>query len=369
MRNDELISVLMPVLNEEASVEDAVRCALAQQRARVEVLVIDGRSSDRTRIVVEELSRQDSRVRLLDNPQVIIPAALNVGLAAARGQFVARIDGHASVSPDYVARALEHLRADEHLGAVGGIRQGVGRTPTGRAVALALSSPFGVGDSVNHFGTQFCLTDHASFGVYRTEVARAVNGWDESLLVNEDVDFDHRILEQDYRIAFDPQMHIYWQVRESVRDLFRQYRRYGRGKAGMVAKNGRDALRPRHLAAPLAVVGTAALAVASVRFPRLAAAAYSPYLLGLAAATVKALNDDDSLETLNVAALPGAFAAMHYGWGLGFLEGILLGRKPARASGSGVSREGQTDYAAGTETTYDAHAISGGVGVPKLVTG
>ncbi|WP_168583420.1 glycosyltransferase family 2 protein [Gephyromycinifex aptenodytis] len=335
--HDELISVLMPVLNEEASVLGAIRSALSQERVNVEVLVIDGRSSDRTRAVVQELAAQEPRVRLLDNPKVIIPAALNVGLAAARGQYVARIDGHASVSSDYLARALEHLRADAQLAAVGGIREGVGRTPTGRAVALALSSPFGVGDSVNHFGTEFCLTDHASFGVYRAEVARAVNGWDENLLVNEDVDFDHRILGLGHHIAFDPAMHIYWHVRESVPDLFRQYRRYGRGKAGMVRKNGRAAIRARHLAAPVAVVGTAALALGSVKFPRLAAAAYSPYLFGVGAATAKAVREDTSGERLNVAALPGAFAAMHYGWGLGFLEGILLGRTPARASGSGQS--------------------------------
>ncbi|GAB47070.1 glycosyltransferase family 2 protein [Mobilicoccus pelagius] len=337
------ISVLMPVLDEEASVAGAIASALAQadQGVDLEVLVMNGPSTDATAEIVAGLAAGDPRVRLLDNPERNIPAGLNIGLAAARGEFVARIDGHASVSPDYLARALRHLEADPGLAAVGGIRHGVARTPQGRAVALALSSPFGVGNSINHFGREFRETDHASFGVYRTEVARRVNGWDETLLVNEDVDFDHRILGLGYRIAFDPEMHIYWHVRESVPDLFHQYRRYGRGKAAMVRKNGRDAIRARHLAAPVAVAGTAGLGVLATRFPRLAAAAYSPYLFGIGAASAHAWRGRRETQvepgapedrTVSAAALPGAFLAMHYGWGLGFLEGYLLRKSPARAS-------------------------------------
>ncbi|MDO5628712.1 MAG: glycosyltransferase family 2 protein [Mobilicoccus sp.] len=339
------VSVLMPVLNEEAGVAGAIASALAQSDhgVDVEVLVMNGPSVDATATIVAGLAAGDPRVRLLDNPVGTIPAALNIGLAAARGEFVARIDGHASVSSDYIARGVEHLRRDGGLAAVGGIRHGVASTSSGRAVALALSSPFGVGNSINHFGAEFCETDHASFGVYRTQVARDVGGWDEGLLVNEDVDFDHRILAAGHRIAFDPQMHIYWHVRESVADLFRQYRRYGRGKAAMVRKNGREAVRARHLAAPVAVAGTAGLAVVATRFPRLAAAAYAPYLLGVSAASVhawrgrgEAASDPSTPATsstdVDPTSLPGAFMAMHYGWGLGFLEGYVLKKAPAQSS-------------------------------------
>lgn len=339
------VSVLMPVLNEEAGVAGAVASALAQSEhgVEVEVLVVNGPSQDRTAEIVQEIAARDPRVRLLDNPKAIIPAALNVGLRHARGEFVARIDGHASVSPDYIARALGHLRRDPGLAAVGGIRNGVATTPAGRSVALALSSPFGVGNSINHFGDEFQETDHASFGVYRASVAREVDGWDENLLVNEDVDFDHRILAKGHRIAFDPDMHIYWHVRESVSDLFHQYRRYGRGKAGMVRKNGLSAVRPRHLAAPAAVAGTAALAAIGLRAPRTAAVLYSPYALGVAAASAHAWQGREAIlaageargvadDTVDPKALPLAFMAMHYGWGLGFFEGYLLKKSPARAS-------------------------------------
>ncbi|GAB97084.1 glycosyltransferase involved in cell wall biosynthesis [Kineosphaera limosa] len=331
------VSVLMPVLNEEKSVAAAIGSVLAQREVDLEVLVIDGRSADGTRAIVTEIAAREPRVRLLDNPQVIIPAALNVGLAAATGEFVARVDGHASVSGDYLALGVAHLRDDPALAAVGGIRNGVSSTPTGRAVALALSSPFGVGDSINHFGTHFQRTDHASFGVYRTDVARAVGGWDESLLVNEDVDFDHRILAAGHEIAFDPAMKIFWHVRDNAPALFRQYRRYGRGKAAMARKNGRSAIRPRHLAAPVAVLGTAGLAAIAVRHPRFAALAYSPYVVGVTLASVQAWRARGSAP-VDPATVPLSFMAMHYGWGLGFLEGYVLGRTPMRASGSARTR-------------------------------
>ena len=190
----ERVSVLMPVLNEESSVGAAVTSVLSQEGCAPEILVVDGRSSDGTRAAVGELIAAGAPVRLLDNPAVIIPSALNVALAASRTEFVARVDGHAEISPDYLARAIGHLAADPSLAGVGGRRHGVAGCPGRRAaMAAVMSSRFGVGNSINHYATEYQLTDHASFGVYRRAAALEVGGWDETLPVNEDVDFDHRL--------------------------------------------------------------------------------------------------------------------------------------------------------------------------------
>lgn len=165
------VSVLMPVLNEERSVVGAVHSARAQEECNPYVIVADGRSFDRTREIVTELARDDERVQLVDNPRVIISAGLNAALEAANSDFVARIDGHASVNERYLAIALARLEADPTLGGIGGQRHGVAGTRVGRAIAAALSSPFGVGNSINHYATAYQLTDHASFGVYRAEAA------------------------------------------------------------------------------------------------------------------------------------------------------------------------------------------------------
>jgi succinoglycan biosynthesis protein ExoA len=343
------VSVLMPVRNEQRSVAGAIRSVLAQSFPGLEVLVIDGQSDDATVAAVRAVAADDDRVRLLDNPHRTIPHALNIGLAAARGRYVARVDAHAAVSSTYLERGVAELDADDRVAAVGGRRFGVGEGPTGHAVAAALSSPFGVGNSINHYADEAQDTDHASFGVFRADVVRSIGGWDENLLVNEDVDLDHRILQQGYRIRYDPKMEIYWQVRRTVRDLGRQYRRYGRGKAAMVRKNGRSAVRLRHLAAPALVVWLGGAAVAAITgHPKVAAGMVTPYGAALVAATAHTLRKgpepvpdaalpagpDGTVPAEGLRPLPvvGAFAAMHLGWGLGFLEGLVLGRTPAAAS-------------------------------------
>lgn len=331
--NGELVSILMPVRNEEAAIAGAVASALAQTYDPIEVIVIDGRSSDRTREVVTEIAARDPRVRLLDNPKKAISPALNVGLAQARGTYIARMDGHATVNPEYVELGVRHLIDDPGVAAVGGRKVGVAESRTGKAISLALSSPFGVGDSINHYGTEVQETDHSSFGVYRTEVARSVNGWDEELVANEDVDFDFRILGRGHRMLYNPDMIINWHVRETVRDLGRQYRRYGRGKGAMVAKNGLGAIRARHLAAP-ALLGALAVAagLAVAGFPKLALGLVAPYAAAVSAAGAFTYMSGRKAQAEAAPwAVPASFVAMHTSWGVGFFEG-LAGRRPSAAS-------------------------------------
>lgn len=324
-----LVSVLMPVHNEAASVAGAVSSVLQQTHQDLEVLVVDGRSSDDTRAIVEAIA--DPRVRLLDNPGISIPCGLNVGLRGACGEFVARVDAHARVNPEYIALALGHLAQDPDLAAVGGRRHTEATTPVGRAIGLALSSPFGVGDSINHYATRAQRTDHASFGVYRTDVARNVGGWDEGLPANEDVDFDFRILDEGFGILYEPAMEIHWQVRETLPDLAHQYRRYGRGKGAMVRKNGPSAVRLRHLAPPALVVDLGLAGIATlIGRPRIALGLTAPYAAVLAYATARTRRAAHSADA-SVMAFPAALATMHLSWGRGFLEG-LAGRAAALGS-------------------------------------
>ncbi len=330
-----LVSIVMPVRNESATIRAAVASVLEQTMTGLELMVVDGESTDDTVEQVQDLARADPRLRLLHNPQRTIPHALNVGLAGARGHYLARVDAHAEVNETYLERAVAELERWPRVAAVGGRRIGVAESRTGRAVAAVLSSPFGVGSSINHYGTVRQDTDHASFGVYRVAVLRAVGGWDEELLVNEDVDIDHRIMALGHGIRFDPGMCIYWQVRETLRDFGRQYRRYGRGKAAMVRKNGVGALRGRHLAAPALVTALGAAAVLTVTgHSRLASAIVGPYAAGVGVASVDAWRHgpDDDTGRASLAALGGAFVVMHVSWGVGFLEGYLLGARPVAAS-------------------------------------
>ena len=316
------VTVVIPVRNERAAIGACLDSVTAQTERDMQIIVVDGDSDDGTPDYVLERSRADPRIELLHNPQRTVPYAMNVALAATQAPWLVRVDAHAEVPPGYVARAVELLESGE-WGGVGGIKRGIGKTPAGKAVAAAMASPFGVGGSIYHYGTEPQEVEHVPFGAYPTEVARAVGGWGEEFTVNQDFEFDHRVREAGHRILFDPSLVIDWESRQSVGALWRQYRRYGKGKAKVVLRHP-SSIRPRHLLPPMFVAYLAAAgALAVVRPSRrgVAAAAVSPYAAALAFASVRTGRtiDDASARPL----VPLAFMAMHVGWGVGFWEGLV----------------------------------------------
>lgn len=315
--DEPLATVVIPARNEERAIAACLASVLASDERRLQVIVVDGASTDRTGAIVRSIAEADPRVELLFNENRIIPASLNLALAAARGRWFVRVDAHATVPPDYVSRAVRHLASGE-WGAVGGRKDGVGSTPAGHAIAAAMSSPFGVGGSTYHHGTAPKEVEHVPFGAYPTELARAIGGWDERLRVNQDFEFDHRIRLAGHRILFDPELRIDWECRQAIGDLFRQYRRYGRGKA-IVAALHPESVRPRHLVAPGFVAAVAATLLAAPRRPVPAAALGAAYAGATAVATASTAR-----RTPRGARrwLPLSFVAMHVGWGLGFWEGV-----------------------------------------------
>lgn len=201
---------------------------------------------------------------------------------------------------------------------MGGRKDGVGRTPAGRAIAAAMASRFGVGGSTYHHGTTVRTVEHVPFGAYPLSVIREIGGWDERLRVNQDFEFDYRVREAGHELLFDPELRIEWESRQSVPALFSQYRRYGHGKV-RVARLHPASLRIRHLTAPALVITAAAAAAIAPGRPGRAAALLTPYLAALAAASARTARDLDPDAKPWVAP---AFLAMHVGWGLGFWKGV-----------------------------------------------
>lgn len=326
MRDEDLVTVVIPACNEERFVGATLRSVQAQDYESLEILVVDGASTDGTVDVVRSRMAEDARIELLRNPRRNIPSSLNLAVAQARGRWLVRVDAHSTVGPTYVRTAVERLR-EGTWGGVGGRKDGVGRTPAGRAIAVAMGSRFGVGNSTYHFGTTAQEVDHLPFGAYPLDVVRRVGGWDERLTANEDFEFDLRLRRAGLRLLFEPRMVIRWHCRQSIGDLFRQYHRYGKGKVDVTWLHPRS-LSLRHVAPP-AFVAYAVLAVLlNMRRPKRWLALLSPYA---AAITAESLRSARRLETPGERLrLPAAFVAMHVGWGLGFWS-RLRGTLPARA--------------------------------------
>jgi succinoglycan biosynthesis protein ExoA len=316
-------SVLVPVLNEEAHIREAVDAMCAQDfDGEIEFLFMDGGSTDGTRAILEELAVADPRIRVLDNPGRTTPHALNVGLAAARGEFVVRMDAHAFYPPRYIAAGVERLRRGDVDWVAGpAIPRGTGRWS--KRVALALNSGLTTVGSRKWRATQdghgsdgeVELDTGVFAGVWRRETLDRHGGWDTGWPINQDSELAARVLAAGERIVLLPEMGAEYVPRDNLKGLARQYWRYGiyRGKTSRYHANS---LRRSQLVAPALALAV----VASLGGPRVvrvpARLAVASYALSLAAVSARVAKPG---EERDAAALPVVFAIMHLTWGFGFL--------------------------------------------------
>src|SRR4051812_48672370 len=245
-----------------------------------EFLFIDGGSTDRPREILEELAAEDPRVRVLDNPRRITPVALNAGLAAARGEFVARMDAHTHYPPDYLARGVERLR----LGGaahVSGPQLARGVNAWSRRVALALGSRLGTGEAAfrRQSGGE-TEVDSGFTGIWRRSTLEEQGGWDEEWHNDQDSELAARIRAAGGRVVCLPEMAADYIPRESLKALARQYWRYGFYRAKTSGRHP-ESMRRSHMLAP-GLVLTMALALLPGRVGRLARAGVGVYGLAVA---------------------------------------------------------------------------------------
>ena len=349
------VSVLMPVRNEARSILAALHSLLAQDypRDRFEIVVMDGRSTDGTREQVRWVADLDPRVRLFDNPGIIVSTALNLGFGRVRGEIVARADGHTRYAADYL-RAAVRAFAESGADVVGGpmlapMLMNQDLAPFAAAVARALASRFGMGGAAFHFDGTTGAAESVYLGVFRADALWRFGPFDEHLVRDEDDEWFARARARGAGIWLDARIRSTYQPRATARRLFRQYFEYGLFKPAALRRVAGSwrvrqavpsllvlALLVPLLAAAGGMVPTAALA--------LAAGAATAYGAAVAVASVRALRGvrRAPVEILRQAFV---FALMHFGYGLGFLAGL-----PRRAPDD--SREG-------IRAVYAAYAADG----------
>jgi succinoglycan biosynthesis protein ExoA len=342
------VSVVIPVFNEERYIEACLASVLEQDypETRYEVIVADGGSTDRTRALVEAAAVDHPNVRLIDNPGRTQAHGLNLAILASRGEFIARQDGHAEWSPHHLRRSID-LLIETGADNVGGRADGEGATVTGRAIARAMRSPFGVGGARYRYSTRVEELPTVFPGTFRRSAFERVGLYDEAYPPHEDYELNHRIRETGGRVLFSPDIPTRYWVRESIRGLAVQYFRYGRSKV-RVARASPGVIRPYHLAAPVMV---AALPVAAgfmlTRSGRRAVLAGGAlYAAACTAAGVRAGRGETLAVRLRI---PAMFPILHLAWGSGFWAGIAEaalhvdtgGGSPAELPGSRTAAEGE----------------------------
>ena len=334
------VSVVIPVLNEGASLEGVVRALLGQEYPAdmFEVILVDGGSTDETLSIAFELGRSRSNVKLFPNPARLSSAGRNAGARAARGDVVMFVDGHCEVPDRFLLSSLSELVRT--TGADVFCRpqplQAAGLSATQRAIALARASRLGHNPGSHIFAQneEGFVDPESSGAAYTRRVFDTIGFFDESFDACEDVDFNLRAREAGLKAFTSPRLTIRYKPRDSLAALFRQMARYGSGRARLLAKHpGRGLAGALLLGLPPLVL--AALAVCSVVY-RGAGYALLGIVLGYAVVTAAASAALSAGRGMGL--LPRvftAFLAIHLGLAAGFWKKLFEGRRAGR---SGVGR-------------------------------
>jgi len=333
------VSILIPVRNEERYIERCLYSVARQDyaRERIEVIVIDGMSGDGTRAIVARFAHESTLdLRLLDNPRLRPAPAMNLGLAAARGEVIVRVDGHAALAPDYVRRCVDALDA-QGADCAGGVLESEGDTYVGRAIAIAMSSPFGVGGAAFRIGGRAGPVDTVAFGAYRREVFDRIGAFAEDIDAAEDDEFNYRLREAGGAIVLVPEARAAYTVRGGLRPLWRQYFAYGRAKPEVLRRHpAQTQVRQLVPTAFVAALGYSCMRGLSGNWGalKLLVAVYT------GAATLASLVLTVRRRWRHLPPLPAVFVCLHVSYGLGFLAGCVgLAGGGARSARSGA-REG-----------------------------
>ncbi|HTF05779.1 MAG TPA: glycosyltransferase family 2 protein [Bacteroidia bacterium] len=325
------VAVVIPCRNERAYIEKCVRSVLHSDypAGLLRILVCDGKSTDGTVEIVQQISKSDPRVELLRNEQQTTPYALNLGIKYAVDCNVHIILGaHAEIAPDYIRLCVENLKNDPSVGCVGGILQNVNEDSTSEMIGKAMSSSFGVGNAHFRTGAKSGYVDTVAFGAYRKEVFEKAGYFDEELTRNQDDEFNYRVTKNGFKILLDPAIRAKYYVRAAFGKLLRQYYQYGFWKV-YVNRKHKAVTSYRQLVPPLFVLFMmTAVAIPFVPFYWIVWCGI--FFLYLAAAFTAAL-----AQKGRIGEIPGvvfAFMLLHLGYGFGYIRGmvrfILLGMKP-----------------------------------------
>jgi glycosyltransferase involved in cell wall biosynthesis len=314
-----LVTIAMPAYNEERYIEACIASVQAQDYPadRIEILVCDGRSTDRTRDLLATLSAHDPRIRVIDNPARLQAAGLGLLVKHSRGDVIVRMDVHCEYAPDYVRKCVETL---ERTGAdnVGGSQRAKAKTAFQEAVCAALASPLGVGGANYRNAGADGFVDTVFLGAFRRKVFETVGLWDPGAITNEDSELNQRILEHGGRIYLSRDIHVSYFPRDTLVGLARQYYKYGRGRARTLLKLGRfPRISP---ALPFLMVSGAAMMMVIPPLWPLLPAATAAYALVTGAEAVRV---GRSLGVRGMAAVWAIFPTLHVSHGVGFASGLF----------------------------------------------
>ena len=322
------VSIIIPCRNEEKFIGECLDSIVANDypKDRLEVLVVDGMSQDRTKEIIASYADRYSLIRLLDNPKKTTPAALNTGIRSAKGEIIMRMDAHATYEKDNISKSIKYLNeynADNMGGVM--ITQPRNSTFMGKALALALSNRFGVGNSVFRTGTKEPMwVDTVFGGCYRKEVFEKIGLFNEDLISTQDMEFNLRLKKEGGRVLLVPEIISYYYTRSDFRSFCKNNFRNGLWAILPFKYSKIMPVSWRHLV-PLAfvssLIGSIAISAFSSIFFWLFWLILGSYFLSNAYFSIKISKKEKDLKYIFI--MPLIFGSLHLLYGLGSLWGTL----------------------------------------------
>lgn len=322
------VSIIVPCYNEQSTIGLLLDAVYQQSfpRSEMEVIIADGMSTDSTRQEISIFQQQhlDLTIRVVDNEQRIIPAALNRALEAAEGELIVRLDAHSMPDRMYVTHSVAGLEGGlgDNVGGIWDIQPGKAGWAA-ESIAAAAAHPLGVGGALYRYATVAAEVDTVPFGAFRRSLLDEIGMFDETLLTNEDYEFNTRIRQHGGKVWLNPQIRSVYFARETFGKLAKQYFRYGFWKWRML-KRYPDTLRWRQALPPVFVLSVFVLAVAAFFWPLAGIllgmeilAYFGILMMGTASLAFK------RNKYFLLVGVPLAIAVMHVCWGSGFLISIF----------------------------------------------
>lgn len=316
------VSVVIPSYNEERYIAQCLDSVLGSDYPKelIEILVCDGKSEDKTPAIIHDYAVRHTQVKLLVNEKRTTPFALNLGIKQASGDVIIILGAHAELSPNYISECLGVLEEKPDVYCVGGVLKNKSEDDTTKAIAAAMSSPFGVGSAHFRTGLKSGYADTVAFGAYRREVFDKVGYFDEELARNQDDEFNYRLVKNGLKIWLTDKAYVVYYVRSSFSKLFRQYYQYGYWKVYVNRKHN-TITTVRQLVPLLFVLYLFPFPIPMVwgGWPLLA------YQLGLDLYILMILIGALQAQVgfMQKLTVLQAFPTIHFSYGLGYLLGIV----------------------------------------------
>ncbi len=321
-----LVSVIMPVRNEAAYIKRSLNAVLGQSypQEKLEVIIADGISTDDTRKIIAELAQTSAiPIKIVENSGKIAPTGLNTAIRHAGGEIIVRVDGHCEIHSDYVQNCVRYLAADEAEG-VGGPLETIGETFAAQAIALAMSSGFGVGGSAfRTVRNRKLYVDTVAFPGYTRKIIEEVGFFNEELVRNQDDEYNYRLRNLGGRILLAPDIRAKYYSRGTLTSLWKQYFQYGFWKVRVMQIHPRQMSLRQFIPAVfvLSLVLSILTALFLTSFGWIIFAGISGlYLFANLFSSIK-LAVQSGFQYLFI--LPICFSILHFSYGLGFLIGLF----------------------------------------------